>query len=284
MENREVFRNSSESEKRYGAGKRKERVRKKKKERKREKYERHSLKIFTNSMDPFLSPVSCDTLDGQNKEVVFMKLKILLIATICTAALSACANPGASTAGDTTAKASETVKETAGDKTSAASEENSQEAGESSESTADMSGSSKTDGKESAGTETAVSGTVDLETILSLMGKNDSEVVSALGEGEPMDNDGTIINRDYTWNLFGGEVSATTYFNLYQEGKNLLEQCTINLPENDLEKYAGLLEETLGKPTETYEKSYFYETETASVVLANPYDDAPYIEISMKQE
>ena len=60
-----------------------------------------------------------------------------------------------------------------------------------------------------------------------------------------------------------------------------MEQCTINLNKADLEEYEKKLESFLGKPSETYEKSYFFTTETVTVVLANPYDDVPYIEISL---
>jgi hypothetical protein len=123
---------------------------------------------------------------------------------------------------------------------------------------------------------------IDFVTLLDLVGKPDSYVVSVLGEGTSMkNNDSTLINRDYTLSLFDEDVSVSLYFNLYKEEGDILEQCTINLNKADLEEYEKKLESFLGKPSETYEKSYFFTTETVTVVLANPYDDVPYIEISL---
>ena len=123
---------------------------------------------------------------------------------------------------------------------------------------------------------------IDFVTLLDLVGKPDSYVVSVLGEGTSMkNNDSTLINRDYTLSLFDEDVSVSLFFNLYKEEGDILEQCTINLNKADLEEYEKKLESFLGKPSETYEKSYFFTTETVTVVLANPYDDVPYIEISL---
>ena len=116
---------------------------------------------------------------------------------------------------------------------------------------------------------------------MELIGKSDSNVVSVLGEGDPLTNDDSVLlNRDYTLSLFNEDVSVSLAFNLYQHKANLLDQCTIHLTKPDLDGYKKILVGLLGTPSETYEKSYFFETSTATVLLADPFDDVPYIEIS----
>ena len=75
------------------------------------------------------------------------------------------------------------------------------------------------------------------------------------------------------------DVSLT--FNLYQEGSNILEQAVISLGQSDIKEYAKTLTQLFGEPTETYEKSYFFASGSKTLVLADPYGDGAYIEISL---
>lgn len=185
-----------------------------------------------------------------------MKLKFLLLVSLCTIALSACKNPSSSTVNTSAAPAETSTK-------------------------ASQPVSTQTTTTQAAAESSSASTSIDFNTLMGLVGKPDSEVVSVLGEGEPLKNDASkLINRDYMLSLFGENVSVSLYFNLYQEGTDQLEQCTINLNKPDLNGYEKILEGLLGKPSETHEKSYFFTTDTATVVLANPYDDVPYIEIT----
>ena len=197
-----------------------------------------------------------------------MKLKLILFCTLCTVSLAACQNISFSSAKQ--------------ESSSAASEAEQSSATQKEEKTSSADSQAETADETNTSVDTAPT-VVDFQNILDLMGKKDAEVVSVLGEGTPMIlDDSTLINRDYTLFLFDENVTATMHFNLYQEGSDKLEQCTINLTERKLEDYEKLLEEILGKPTETYEKSYFFSDETSDIVLANPYDDEPYIEITLK--
>ena len=45
---------------------------------------------------------------------------------------------------------------------------------------------------------------------MELIGKSDSNVVSVLGEGDPLTNDDSVLlNRDYTLSLFNEDVSVS---------------------------------------------------------------------------
>ncbi len=184
-----------------------------------------------------------------------MKLKMLFISAFCAAALSACtAIPSLGGKAETSAAAQTEA------------EASSQEAD-----------------KESSETE-SVQASSDFQILLDLMGKHDSQVVSVLGDGEAMENEGVILSRDYVLPVFDENASVTLSFNLYQSEQDLLEQCTIRLEKQSLEEYKAVLEKELGQPTETYEKSYYFAAEGSTVVLADPFDDGPYIEISLNSE
>lgn len=198
-----------------------------------------------------------------------MKLKLLFISSLCVITLSACRNPATPAAKTATSPAVETSAEVSlpvSTETAITSQ------------AATESVSADTSAEENS---KDISQTVDFKTLLGLIGKTDSEVVSVLGEGKSTaNNSSSLINRVYTLSLFDEDVSASLYFNLYHEGTGQLEHCIISLNKPDLEGYEKILEDLLGKPSKTYEKSYFFTTDTATVVLADPYDDVPYIEIT----
>ncbi|HIX25108.1 MAG TPA: Ice-structuring protein [Candidatus Lachnoclostridium avicola] len=122
---------------------------------------------------------------------------------------------------------------------------------------------------------------VDLKELTDLVGKTDSEVTAVLGQGEEMKNgEGLILERSYTLPLLGEDADVSLTFNLYQEGADLLEQATVNLGQSSLDDYAQSLTQLFGEPTETYEDSYFFVSGSKTLVLADPYGDGAYIEIS----
>lgn len=123
----------------------------------------------------------------------------------------------------------------------------------------------------------------DLMTITELMGKQDEEVVAVFGEGEAMKNEeGFLLYRDYTIPVLGDPADVSLKFNMYDYGKNKLESCTINFQENDLEKYKEEMIPLFGEPEVLSEASYSWESGNSVLILASPYGDAPYIEISLK--
>lgn len=197
-----------------------------------------------------------------------MKLKLILFSALCAVSLAACQNLPLPSAGQ--------------ESSSAASEAEQSSAAQKEEKTSSADSQAETSDETNTSVDTAPT-VVDFQNILDLMGKKDAEVVSVLGEGDPVENDdSTILNREYTLSLFDEDATVIMHFNLYHEGSDELEQCTINLSKKELEDYEKILEDILGKPTETYEKSYFFADETSDIVLANPYDDEPYIEITLK--
>ena len=122
---------------------------------------------------------------------------------------------------------------------------------------------------------------MDLKELTDLVGKTDSEVTAVLGQGEEMKNgEGLILERSYTLPLLGEDADVSLTFNLYQEGADLLEQATVNLGQSSLDDYAQSLTQLFGEPTETYEDSYFFVSGNKTLVLADPYGDGAYIEIS----
>ena len=123
---------------------------------------------------------------------------------------------------------------------------------------------------------------VDLRELTDLVGKSDAEVTEILGQGEETKNgEGLILERTYTLSLLGEDAYVSLIFNLYQEGSDLLEQAVIHLGKSDLKEYASALTQLFGEPTETYEKSYFFTSGNKTLVLADPYGDGAYIEISV---
>ena len=63
----------------------------------------------------------------------------------------------------------------------------------------------------------------------------------------------------------------------------MLEKEVIHLGQSGLDEYAENLKALFGEPTETYEKSYFFASGDKTLVLADPYDDGAYIEISAEE-
>lgn len=195
-----------------------------------------------------------------------MNFKFLLLATLCTIVLSACGTQSPSNTNLDSSSDPETTTES--------NNSNGTEASTFSQATTKTSVSETVFEKNDKNT-------VDFKTLMELIGKSDSNVVSVLGGGDPLTNDDSVLlNRDYTLSLFNEDVSVSLAFNLYQHKANLLDQCTIYLTKPDLDGYKKILVGLLGTPSETYEKSYFFETSTATVLLADPFDDVPYIEIS----
>lgn len=191
-----------------------------------------------------------------------MKLKLILISSLCAAALSACSILPSS-AGKTSSSAA------------------ARPAAESSAPQTEAEGSSSQDSETAENLPASSAEEAGLQTLLDLMGEHDSQVVSVLGEGSAVENEGVILNRDYALNVLGEDASVTLFFNLYQSDADLLEQCTVRLEKQSLEEYEALLEKELGQPSETYENSYFFNAEGSTVVLADPHDDGPYLEISL---
>lgn len=123
---------------------------------------------------------------------------------------------------------------------------------------------------------------VDLRELTDLVGKSDAEVTEILGQGEETKNgEGVLLERDYTLSLLGEDADVSLAFNLYQENGNVLDQAVINLGASDLDTYAKDLTQLFGEPTETHENSYFFVSDGKTLVLADPYGDGAYIEISM---
>ena len=123
---------------------------------------------------------------------------------------------------------------------------------------------------------------VDLRELTDLVGKSDAEVTEILGQGEETKNgEGVLLERDYTLSLLGEDADVSLAFNLYQENGNVLDQAVINLGASYLDTYAKDLTQLFGEPTETHENSYFFVSDGKTLVLADPYGDGAYIEISM---
>lgn len=123
---------------------------------------------------------------------------------------------------------------------------------------------------------------VDLRELTDLVGKSDAEVTEILGQGEETKNgEGVLLERDYTLSLLGEDADVSLAFNLYQENGNVLDQAVVNLGASDLDTYAKDLTQLFGEPTETHENSYFFVSDGKTLVLADPYGDGAYIEISM---
>ena len=125
---------------------------------------------------------------------------------------------------------------------------------------------------------------LDLKKLTDLIGKSDDEVTAVLGPGEEMKNEeGAITERNYTISLLDEDASVSLSFNLSRDGVNLLEKEVIHLGQSGLDEYAENLKALFGEPTETYEKSYFFSFFDKTLVLADPYDDGAYIEISAEE-
>lgn len=182
-----------------------------------------------------------------------MKLRLYLLASLCFLALSGCQNTS-----QKNVELSSSVSETAAELHTGAEE------------------------AIGAGTETASESSIDLIGLTDLVGKSDAEVTAVLGQGKEMKNsEGILLERDYTLPILGENADVSLSFNPYQEGAGLLEQAVINLGQADLDEYAQTLTQLFGEPTEKYEKSYFFVSGNKTLVLADPYDDGAYIEISV---
>ena len=130
-------------------------------------------------------------------------------------------------------------------------------------------------------TESAAVSDIQLADLIQLMGKTDSEVVSVLGNGKEMkDEENTVVERIYTLPLLDEENTVTLSFNLYQYGSDLLEQATVLLGQEELQTYADAMAQMFGEATEEYERSYFFTSGDVTMILADPYGDGAYIEIS----
>lgn len=197
-----------------------------------------------------------------------MKKNYLLIgALFCCLALSACSNSSGSISAASTAEtstgsaATQTTDETT---TEAAAQESTTQ--------------------ETAETQATLDIAYDLQDLQALLGKSDQEVTETLGEGTAdYTEDNLILTREYNMKILDTDADVTLSFNLYRTGDNQLELCRILLPNKDLKLYAEQLEAIYGAPSETYEKSYYFTTEQTTLVLANPFDDEPYIEISLNE-
>ena len=132
-----------------------------------------------------------------------------------------------------------------------------------------------------AETESAAVSDIQLADLVQLMGKTDSEVVSVLGNGREMkDEENTVVERIYTLPLLDEENTVTLSFNLYQYGSDLLEQATVLLGQEELQTYADAMAQMFGEAAEEYERSYFFTSGDVTMILADPYGDGAYIEIS----
>lgn len=144
--------------------------------------------------------------------------------------------------------------------------------------------SRQTDTTDKPESESSSQASIDLKGLADLVGKSDSEVTAVLGQGEEMRNDeGMLLSRDYTLPLLEENTSVTLSFNLYQEGENRMEQAIVHLGQSDLSSYAQTLTQLFGEPTESYETSYFFSFDEKTLVLADPYGDGAYIEISVSE-
>ncbi len=198
-----------------------------------------------------------------------MNRKLLLLSAICAFALTACGVRGA-------ASNSEAGKETASSSSSA---ETDSEGTSAPDKESAASGTGTSSGTDGAAVE------VSLASLVELLGKNDSEAVALLGEGTPEYNgDDVLLSRTYTAELLGAQADLSLSVNLYQYGENLVEQCRADLSSGDLETYRAQLAELFGEPTESYDSSYFFQSGTVTIVLADPYGDGPYIEISIPSD
>ena len=186
-----------------------------------------------------------------------MKLHYCFAASFCLLALSGCQS------GSLQASAAPAVQSTAAAETPAA---------------------HQTDTAVQSEHESASQTSIDLKGLTDLVGKSDSEVTAVLGQGEEMRNDeGMLLSRDYTLPLLEEDASVSLSFNLYQEGDNRMEQAVVNLGQSDLNSYAQTLTQIFGDPTESYETSYFFSSGDKTLVLADPYGDGAYIEISVNE-
>ena len=179
-----------------------------------------------------------------------MKLRNYLAVSLCLLALSGCS----SNSQETAATAAAAIQQTTAAETTAA----------------------------QSADKTASPSAADLESLMDLLGKTDSEVTAVLGRGEETKNgEGVLLERDYTLSLLGEDADVSLAFNLYQENGNVLDQAVVNLGASDLDTYAKDLTQLFGEPTETHENSYFFVSDGKTLVLADPYGDGAYIEISM---
>ena len=94
------------------------------------------------------------------------------------------------------------------------------------------------------------------------------------------DEENTVVERIYTLPLLDEENTVTLSFNLYQYGSDLLEQATVLLGQEELQTYADAMAQMFGEATEEYERSYFFTSGDVTMILADPYGDGAYIEIS----
>lgn len=120
-----------------------------------------------------------------------------------------------------------------------------------------------------------------LKTLTALIGETDSEAVKILGEGNPSYNgEGVLLERGYTLPVLGKDALVTLNLNLYRYGEDRVDQIVVSLGDSGLQDYADSMEQIFGEPVKTYEKSYFFSDGSVTLVLADPYDDVPYIEIT----
>ena len=94
------------------------------------------------------------------------------------------------------------------------------------------------------------------------------------------DEENTVVERIYTLPLLDEENTVTLSFNLYQYGSDLLEQATVLLGQEELQTYADAMAQMFGEATAEYERSYFFTSGDVTMILADPYGDGAYIEIS----
>lgn len=113
-----------------------------------------------------------------------------------------------------------------------------------------------------------------------LLGKEDVDVVAALGEGTANQLDGTTdtVGRTYELDLFGEKVTVSVN---YDDGKKV-SNSYIYLSDQDLDFYKQALETALGayqdmaQDTEQAEgngmQSYIWETKQTRITLMRAYD------------
>ena len=197
-----------------------------------------------------------------------MKLRNCLVVSLCLLTLSGCSSISLGTSADASAVSENTsVAKTSAD-TQAAAETDQETTAAAVQSENEMPSQSS----------------IDLKSLTDLVGKSDSQVTAVLGQGEEMRNDeGMLLSRDYTLPLLEEDASVSLSFNLYQEGDNRMEQAVVNLGQSDLNSYAQTLTQIFGDPTESYETSYFFSSGDKTLVLADPYGDGAYIEISVNE-
>lgn len=121
----------------------------------------------------------------------------------------------------------------------------------------------------------------EIKTLVSLIGETDSEAIELLGEGSPSYNgEGVLLERGYTLPILGKDSQVALDLNLYRYGEDRVDQIVVTLGDSDLQSYADSMEQLFGEPVKTYEKSYFFSDGDVTLVLADPYGDVPYIEIT----